>query len=82
MFWLYLILRIAKNYVFADHLDDERSEDEEEDEDPGQTIKDAKKALLEGPKVNGSNKPVVLLNGEPVEGENKPDAVRERKRKG
>ncbi|KAI9740232.1 MAG: hypothetical protein M1834_004810 [Cirrosporium novae-zelandiae] len=32
LFWFYLILRIAKNYVFDNHLEDNRSDDEEEEE--------------------------------------------------
>ncbi|EXJ55884.1 hypothetical protein A1O7_08815 [Cladophialophora yegresii CBS 114405] len=80
LFWLYLILRIAKNYVFSNITVDERSEDEEEDEDTNIPAKEEKKALANG-KTNG-NQPVVLINGEPVEGESRPDRVRERKRKG
>lgn len=33
LFWLFLILRIAKNYVFNAVKQDERSDNEEEDED-------------------------------------------------
>ncbi|KAI9840885.1 MAG: hypothetical protein M1838_003861 [Thelocarpon superellum] len=33
LFWLYLIAKIAKNYVFANALADERSDGEEEDEE-------------------------------------------------
>lgn len=33
LFWLFLILRIAKNYVFSSVRKDERSEDEEEEEE-------------------------------------------------
>jgi acyl-CoA-dependent ceramide synthase len=80
LFWLFLILRIAKNYVFSNVTVDERSEDEEEDENTDTPAKGEKKAL-EGAKVNG-NRPVVLVNGEPVEGETRPGGVRERKRKG
>lgn len=82
LFWLFLILRIAKNYVFTDESgpQDERSEEEDEEEIESSTA-EAKKALVDKPKANG-NKPVVLLNGEPVEGENKRKGVQERKRKG
>ncbi len=81
LFWLFLIFRIAKNYVFTPEggPQDERSGDEDEEEVESSTA-EAKKALVDNPKFNG-NKPVVLLNGEPVEGENKPEGVRERKRK-
>ncbi|KAI1608101.1 acyl-CoA-dependent ceramide synthase [Exophiala viscosa] len=76
LFWLYLILRIAKNYVFSDSQgpQDERSEDEEEDEE----IERAQRN--EDLKLNG-NKPALQLNGVPVEGEAKPEGVRERRRK-
>jgi len=84
LFWLYLILRIAKNFVFSSTLEDERSEDEDDDEDrdPRQNIKDARKALLGDSKTNGNNPVEILLNGEPVEGGDKPEGVRARKRKG
>lgn len=82
LFWLFLILRIAKNYVFTtDPIGDERSDEEEEEDELESPTAGAKKALLESPKANG-NKPVVLLNGEPVEGEPKAEGVRARKRKG
>jgi len=85
LFWLWLILRIARNYVFNSGLADERSDNEEserEDADPKKVHADAKKALENG---NGSaasggggnamanGKPVVLLNGEPVEAQAKPE---------
>lgn len=38
LFWLFLILRIAKNYVFSSVKKDERSEDEDEDEDEEQEV--------------------------------------------
>jgi very-long-chain ceramide synthase len=82
LFWLFLILRIAKNYVFADELGDERSDDEEEEED--ETHAPAKKGTkaLESAKDDEGSKPVVLINGEPVEGESKVQGARERKRRG
>lgn len=80
LFWLFLILRIAKNYVFTSVAVDERSEDEEEEEDREVEAKDEKKAVESG-HMNG-NKPIVLVNGEPVENESKSVGVRERKRKG
>ncbi|KIW64470.1 hypothetical protein, variant [Phialophora macrospora] len=80
LFWLFLILRIAKNYVFSNITVDERSEDEEEEENTDTPSKGENK-VLEDAKVNG-NKPVVLVNGQPVEGETRPGGVRERKRKG
>lgn len=75
LFWLYLILRIAKNYVFSNIKQDERSDDEDDDEEVEAAEQDEKNS-----KMNGT-KPVVLLNGVPVEGEAKADGVRERKRK-
>jgi very-long-chain ceramide synthase len=83
LFWLYLILRIAKNYVFSkEELADERSEDEEEEEDVGQVKvkKEAEKKAIEG-RANGSQ-PTVLLNGEPVhEEEKKTEGMRTRRKK-
>jgi acyl-CoA-dependent ceramide synthase len=62
LFWLFLILRIAKNYVLRVGLSDERSDDEEEEEE--ETEGDGeKKEMLEGEKEG----PTVLLNGKPVE---------------
>lgn len=80
MFWLFLILRIAKNIVFSNIVADERSDDEDDDEDVEIDGKDDKGAV-ENTKLNGT-KPVVLLNGAPIGGEPKPDGVRERKRQG
>ncbi len=80
LFWLFLILRIAKNYVFTSVAADERSDDEA-DEDEGEYIEqDVQKSIQEG-QANGT-KPVVLVNGKPVEAGVKTDGVRERKRKG
>ncbi|KAL6248315.1 sphingosine N-acyltransferase lag1 [Rhinocladiella similis] len=73
LFWLFLILRIAKNVVFNSVRADERSEDEDEEDEDEPTVKDTKNA-----KLNGA-KPVVLVNGVPVEGESKADGVRKRK---
>ncbi|RVX75105.1 hypothetical protein B0A52_01382 [Exophiala mesophila] len=74
LFWLFLILRIAKNYVFSNAIADERSDSEEEDTDV--EIKEG------GAKEINGKQPTVLLNGEPVEGQGKPAMLRERKRKG
>ncbi|OAP62880.1 hypothetical protein AYL99_02107 [Fonsecaea erecta] len=79
LFWLFLILRIAKNYVFSNIRADERSDDEEEDEQTEEAPSGGQKVLENG-KVGGE-KPVVLVNGEPVEGVAKSNGVRERKRK-
>lgn len=80
LFWLFLILRIAKNYVFSKAIADERSEDEDEGEEVEHIQQDAQKSIQDA-QTNGT-KPTVLLNGKPVEGEAKTDGVRERKRKG
>ncbi|EXJ76822.1 uncharacterized protein A1O5_01330 [Cladophialophora psammophila CBS 110553] len=79
LFWLFLILRIAKNFVFSNVRADERSEDEDEDEEIEDAPSEGKKASENG-KIAGG-KPVVLVNGEPVENVSKSDGVRERKRK-
>jgi very-long-chain ceramide synthase len=85
LFWLFLILRIAKNYVFTDTSGpvDERSDDEDDDEGE-EEIKEPERQSsksIEGAALNG-NKPVVLLNGEPVGNEAKTPNVRERRKKG
>ena len=79
LFWLFLILRIAKNYVLSNIVQDERSEDEDEEEESQVSGKDQKGT--KETKMNGS-KPVVLINGEPVDGQDKSNGLRERKRKG
>lgn len=81
LFWLFLILRIAKNYVFSNVTVDERSEDEEEEEEEevDATAEGKKKHLTDSKPAD--TKPVVLVNGEPIEGEIKADGVRERKKR-
>lgn len=79
LFWLFLILRIAKNYVFSHVAQDERSDNEEsEDEDMKEPAKvnntAAKKALENGTGMN-TDKPVVLVNGEPIEPQAKPEGI-------
>lgn len=89
LFWLFLILRIAKNYLsqsfWADvRSDDEDEEDEDEDEDGG--VDEARK---EKRKSKGADKLNVLVNGAPVvessaarkEGESFADAVRDERKK-
>lgn len=51
LFWLFLIIRIAKNYVFKSQLADERSDDEETEEDHEGGAVNANGKTLEG----GSN---------------------------
>lgn len=81
LFWLFLILRIAKNYVFSHVAQDERSDDEEsEDETVNEKEKArvdvaaAKKALENETGMN-TDKPVVLVNGEPIEPQAKPEGI-------
>lgn len=86
LFWLFLILRIAKNYVVTAVAADERSDNEEEDEDDGEVTgkeQDASiRRKIEKETGMGTDKPAVLLNGNPVEeGEAHPEGVVERKKK-
>jgi acyl-CoA-dependent ceramide synthase len=80
LFWLFLILRIAKNYAFNNVVQDERSEDEEDEDEDTSEGQHSEKTISDK-KTNGI-KPVVLVNGEPVEAQSKTAGVRERKRKG
>jgi very-long-chain ceramide synthase len=61
LFWLFLILRIAKNYVMRVGLSDERSDDEEEDEEEAEGEQMGQK-MLDGKTKN----PALLVNGEPL----------------
>ncbi|RMZ87859.1 hypothetical protein DV736_g4914, partial [Chaetothyriales sp. CBS 134916] len=65
LFWLYLILRIAKNYVFNNVTQDERSDDEGEEGDRGTSQVDKKElhADIEVPTAL----PVLLVNGQAAE---------------
>ncbi|KAA8650913.1 TLC domain-containing protein [Aspergillus tanneri] len=74
LFWLFLILRILKNYLFNSIAKDERSEDEDEEEIPEQETS-TNAAVATGtdvPKITARNTskenqaPQVLVNGEPV----------------
>ena len=73
LFWFYLILRIAKNYVFYNITEDERSQDEDDTKPAESTNEKRKRMGVEAPpeavlekekersrKVN----PTVLVNGE------------------
>ncbi|KAJ9649874.1 sphingosine N-acyltransferase lag1 [Neophaeococcomyces mojaviensis] len=83
LFWLFLILRIAKNYVFSHTVQDERSDNEEEEDEPVEQAKiangDAKKALANETGM-GTDKPVLLINGEPVESQAKPEGIKQRRK--
>ena len=79
LFWLFLILRIAKNYVFTTGPpQDERSDDDDSDEEEIKE-KDAHK-MLEKDTGIASDKPIVLINGKPTEPEAKPEGIRDRKK--
>ncbi len=66
MFWLFLILRIAKNYVMQSDWNDVRSDGEDEDdEDVIANKKGEGKRLLEERK---EEKVEIQLNGKPMEG--------------
>ncbi|KAL4996073.1 TLC domain-containing protein [Aspergillus recurvatus] len=75
-FWLFLILRILKNYLFSNIKKDERSdeEDEEEEEELEQTANStaalatgAEPASLTARSANSEKRmPQVMVNGQPV----------------
>lgn len=81
LFWLYLILRIAKNYVFNNVTQDERSEDEATDQEVENKEENKKlnghpvKKQLENGTTADSDNPVVLVNGQPMEPQAKPEGV-------
>jgi very-long-chain ceramide synthase len=80
LFWLFLILRIAKNFVFTSVGKDERSDDEDEDSDEEVKEEEAQKSL-EGKTGMKSDKPILLVNGKPEEPEAMPEGIRDRKRR-
>jgi acyl-CoA-dependent ceramide synthase len=60
LFWLYMIIRVAYNVVFANIVADVRSEDEDEDEeneDPQKQNEKSQKAIPQSPALNG------MMNG-------------------
>ena len=71
LFWLFLILRIAKNYVFTkEELADERSEgedDDDDDDDDDELEEETTRKMLERQQGMKTDKPVVLVNGNPIE---------------
>ncbi len=78
LFWSFLILRIAKNYLFESAFVDVRSDNEEEDEGDDESREKRKER----------DTPKVLLNGNPVEGtamrkegESFADAVKDNRKK-
>ncbi|KAE8414083.1 TLC domain-containing protein [Aspergillus pseudocaelatus] len=76
LFWLFLILRILKNYVFNSIRKDERSDDEDtEEEEEAEQEQNGRATLATGagvPTVTARNvgkenqAPQVLVNGEPL----------------
>ncbi|PWY68465.1 longevity-assurance protein 1 [Aspergillus heteromorphus CBS 117.55] len=78
LFWLFLILRILKNYLFTSIKKDERSEDEDSEEEevpaPEEDTYAAVASGVEKPTLNARSKenqtPQVLVNGEPVKSKN------------
>lgn len=84
LFWLFLILRIAKNYVFTNVAADERSEDEADDdevEEPTKTMNgsDVKKQLEQDTGM-ATDRPVLLVNGEPIDMKAKPEGIKQRRK--
>lgn len=79
LFWLFLILRIAKNFVFTSVVQDERSDSEDEEDEEVDSV-DAKQKLIEQTGMR-TDKPVVLINGRPEELEAKPEGIRDRKKR-
>lgn len=57
LFWLFLILRIAKNYIITNVATDERSDDEEDDT-VLEEVSETSRLSEQDP-----NKPVILING-------------------
>lgn len=80
LFWLYLILRIAKNYVFNSVAQDDRSEYEDSDEEPEPTRKERTIEALENETGMKTDKPVLLVNGKPANGVAKPEGIKQRKK--
>jgi len=95
LFWLYLIYRIAKNFVFNTALADERSDNEEEEEEMEESagavtteMASSAKQMLEDKGGMKTDSPTVLLNGMPMGQSNggaepvaKPQGINERKRR-
>jgi acyl-CoA-dependent ceramide synthase len=74
-FWLFLILRILKNYLFSNIKKDERSDEEDEEEEEIEQSTNSTAALATGTEpasltarsVNVEKRtPHVLVNGQPV----------------
>jgi len=79
LFWLYLILRIAKNFVFNKTATDVRSDDEESSDEVDE--KEEATKLLQNNVDMKSNMPTVVINGKPAEVEASPQGDKPRRRK-
>lgn len=78
LFWLFLIIRIAKNYVMTSGIADERSDDEGEDDDVLEHTPQNTRLSAQGP----GNPPILVnghANGGQVKGKDPP--LRERKKR-
>lgn len=94
LFWLFLILRIAKNYIITAVAADERSDNEEEEEEEGKgndeavrvndaDSKEKTKRMIKGKTGMETDKPAVQLNGKAISGDSEahPEGIVERRRK-
>ena len=68
LFWLFLIVRIAKNFVFTSVVVDERSDDDDTEEEEEEEIEVVEKK---------EDAPVLLINGKPEKGEVKAEVKTE-----
>ena len=97
LFWLFLILRIAKNYVLTHVGQDERSDDEDDDDEAeemngrptkknnGLDMEATRNALLGKTDAemgsDNNSKPIVLVNGELIDHKAKAAAIEEEAKK-
>jgi acyl-CoA-dependent ceramide synthase len=79
LFWLSLLLRSAKNYVFDNVRADERSDNEQEDEEEEVINPEETKKTLEEETGMMLDEPAVLTNGKAKELTANPEGIRDRK---
>lgn len=79
LFWLFLILRIAKNYVFNSVVQDERS-DNDETEDDIKVSERTKQQTLQHDTSSKPNPPIIQVNGEAVNMDMKPEGITKRRK--
>jgi acyl-CoA-dependent ceramide synthase len=79
LFWLFLILRIAKNYVFSSEVRDERSDSEDSEEEEEINEKEVHRTLEKDTGMK-TDKPVLLVNGKPTDPVAKSEGIRDRKK--